>query len=89
MRSRANVSRRSTLFLGLDRARAKIANSVIDYNHKRPPHSALAYQTPAAYSANLSAICNRLRNPDQIRRSHPTHAAPSGVISAEALKAAG
>jgi putative transposase len=77
-----------TLFLGLDHARAKIANWVADYNHKRP-HSALAYQTPAAYAANLSATCDRLHNPDQLRRSHVAHTAPDGVKSAEALIAAG
>jgi hypothetical protein len=48
-----------TLFLGFDHARAKIANWVTDYNQKRP-HSALAYQPPAAYAANLSATCDRL-----------------------------
>jgi putative transposase len=77
-----------TLFLGLDHARAKIANWVSDYNHKRP-HSALAYQTPAAYAANLSATCDRLRNPDQLRRSHVAHIAPDGVKSAETLIADG
>src|SRR6266700_2325567 len=55
-------------FLGLDHARERISIWVNDFNHKRP-HSALAYQTPAAYAANLSATCDRLRNPDQLRRS--------------------
>ncbi|MGJ0532763.1 IS3 family transposase [Methylocystis sp.] len=77
-----------TLFLGLNHARAKIANWVSDYNHKRP-HSALAYQTPAAYAANLSATCDRLRNPDQLRRSHVAHIAPDGVKSLETLIADG
>ena len=39
-----------TLFLGLDHARKKIATWVDDFNHLRP-HSALAYQTPAAFAA--------------------------------------
>jgi putative transposase len=77
-----------TLFLGLDHARAKIANWVADYNHKRP-HSTLAYQNPAAYAANLSATCDRLRNSDQLRRWHVAHTAPDGVKPAEALIAAG
>jgi putative transposase len=77
-----------TLFLRLDHARAKIANWVNDYNHKRP-HSALAYQTPAAYAANLSATSDGLRHPDQLRRSHVAHTAPEGVKPAEALIAAG
>lgn len=67
-----------TLFLGLDHAREKIAAWVDDYNHRRP-HSALAYLTPAAYAASLPATCNRLRNPDQLRRSHVAHIAPHGV----------
>src|SRR5258708_31100343 len=33
------------------------------YNGQRP-HSALGYLTPAAYAANLTATCDRLRNPD-------------------------
>ncbi len=77
-----------TLFLGLDHARAKISNWVNDCNHKRP-HSALAYQTPAAYAANLPATCDRLRNPDQLRQSHVASPAPEGVKTAEALNAVG
>jgi transposase InsO family protein len=77
-----------TLFLGLDHARERISIWIDDYNHKRP-HSALAYQTPAAYAANLPATCDRLRNPDQLRRSHVAHIAPEGVKPAEALIAAG
>ena len=45
--------------------------------------------TPAAYAANLSATCDRLRNPDQLRRSHIAPPAPHGVKPAEALIAAG
>ena len=77
-----------TLFLGLDQAREKIATWVDDFNHLRP-HSALAYQTPAAFAANLSATCDRLRNPDQLRRTHVAHTAPEGVKPAEAPIAAG
>jgi len=33
------------------------------------PHSALGYLTPAAYAANLTATDDRLRKPDQLRRS--------------------
>ncbi|CAJ0855583.1 hypothetical protein AMST5_00846 [freshwater sediment metagenome] len=47
-----------TLFLGLDHACEKLAAWVNDYNHLRP-HSALAYQTPAAFAANLSTTCDR------------------------------
>ena len=77
-----------SLFLGLDHARAKITNWVDDYNQRRP-HPALGYLTPTAYAANLSAICDRLRNPDQFRRSHVDAPAPNGVNPARALIAAG
>jgi transposase InsO family protein len=77
-----------TLFFGLDHARAQIAGWVDDFNHQRP-HSALGYLTPAAYAANLTATCDRLRNPDQLRRSHVAHPAPTGVTSAETLIATG
>jgi putative transposase len=72
-----------TLFLGL-----VIAGWADDYNGRRP-HSALGYLTPAAYAANLTATCDRLRNPDQLRRSHIAHPAPNGVTFAETLIAAG
>ena len=77
-----------TLFLGLPHARTKITEWVVDYNQGRP-HSALGYQTPAAFAANLPATCDRLRNPDQLRRSHVATPAPNGVKPAEALNAAG
>ena len=77
-----------SLFLGLDHARTKITNWVDDYNQRRP-HSALGYLTPAAYAANLSATCDRLRNPDQLRRSHVAQSTPHGLKLAEALIAFG
>ncbi len=77
-----------SLFLGLDHARTKIANWVDDYNQRRP-HSALGYLTPAAYAANLSATCDRLRNPDQLRRSPVATFAPSGVSNARTQLATG
>ena len=76
-----------TLFFGLDHARAKIANWADDYSQR--PHSSLGYLTPAAYAAILTATYDRLRNPDQLRRSHVAHPAPSGVTSAETLIAIG
>jgi len=57
------------------------------YNEQRP-HSALGYLTPAAYAANLTATCDRLRNPEQLRRSHVAPA-PDCVEPAENLIAAG
>jgi putative transposase len=77
-----------TLFFGLDHARTRIKEWADDYNCRRP-HSSLGYQTPAAYAANLSATCDRLRNPDQLRRSHVAHSAPNGVTSAQTLIASG
>ncbi len=77
-----------TLFFGLDHARSRITDWTDDYNDRRP-HSALGYLTPAAYAANLSATCDRLRNPDQLRRSHIAPPAPDGAKSAETLIAAG
>jgi putative transposase len=77
-----------SLFFGLDYARTRIAEWANDYNGQRP-HSALGYLTPAAYAADLSATCDRLRNPDQLRRSHVALPAPDGVKPAETLIAAG
>jgi transposase InsO family protein len=58
-----------SLFFGLDHARTRIASWIAEYNEQRP-HSALGYLTPARYAANLTATCDRLRNLDQLRRSH-------------------
>ena len=80
--------RNETLFFELDDARAKIANWVADYNLQRP-HSSLRYLTPAAYAAHLTATDDRLRNPDQLRRSSVAPTAPLGVQNPEALTAAG
>jgi transposase InsO family protein len=77
-----------TLFFELDDARAKIANWVADYNLQRP-HSSLKYLTPAAYAAHLTATDDRLRNPDQLRRSSVAPPAPLGVQSPETLTATG
>src|ERR1700704_5612763 len=57
-----------SLFFGLDHARTRIADWADDYNEQRP-HSALGYLTPAAYAANLTATCDRLRKPDPLRPS--------------------
>lgn len=57
-----------TLFADLDHARSALGRWVIDFNERRP-HSALGYQTPAAFAAKLTETDDRLRNPDQLRRS--------------------
>ena len=77
-----------TLFFSLDDARSKIAEWVTDYNDQRP-HSSLKYQTPAAYAATFTATGDRLRNPDQLRRSPVAPPAPTGVKHHETLTAAG
>src|SRR6478672_5812858 len=77
-----------TLFFDLDDARAKIAHWVADYNIRRP-HSSLKYLTPAAYAAHLTATDDRLRNPDQLRRSSVAPPAPLDVQNPETLTAAG
>jgi putative transposase len=77
-----------TLFFGLDDARNRLAEWVADYNGERP-HSSLKYQTPAAYAASFTATGERLRNPDQLRRSPVAPTAPTGVKPHETLTAAG
>ena len=77
-----------TLFFDLDDARNKLAEWVADYNGERP-HSSLKYQTPAVYAASFTATGDRLRNPDQLRRSHVATPAPDGVKPAETLIASG
>ncbi len=57
-----------TLFFHLDHARASIARWTADFNASRP-HSAIGYLTPAAYAATFTAMDDRLRNLDQLRRS--------------------
>lgn len=70
-----------SLFFGLDHARRKIAAWVNDYNLSRP-HSALGYQTPAAYAADLTAMADWLRNPTSsadrplLHRRQPAHNPP-------------
>ena len=77
-----------TLFFGPDHARTRITDWADDYNDRRP-HSALGYLTTAAYAANFNATCERLRNPNQLPRSHVATPTPDGVKSAETLSAAG
>ena len=77
-----------TLFFDLDDARAKIAAWTADDNQQRP-HSSLGDPTPAAYAANFTATNDRLRTPDQLRRSPVAPTAPHGVKPAEALIVAG
>ena len=73
-----------SLFLRLSHARDMIAGWVDDYNQRRP-HSALAYET----QANLTATGDRLRNPDQLRRSPVARPQPPDLQNSPVLIAAG
>jgi putative transposase len=73
-----------TLFFGLDHARSTIAAWVADYNATRP-HSALGYETPAAFAAKLAAMGNRLRAPEPLRRSPIAPSAQAGKCQPLAL----
>ena len=57
-----------TVFYDLDHARSALARWIATYNRQRP-HSALGYLTPVAFAETFTATGDRLRNPDQLRRS--------------------
>ncbi len=57
-----------TLFFGIDHAREAVANWVHVYNTERP-HSALGYQAPAVFAAQLTAMGDQLRALETLRRS--------------------
>ena len=77
-----------TLFFGLDHARSVVAAWVADYNAARP-HSALGYQTPAAYAAQLTAMGDRLHETEALRRSPIAPSAQAGNCHPPALVSAG
>ena len=77
-----------TLFFGLDHARSVVAASVIDFDAARP-HSALDYQTPAAYFAQLAATGDRLHETEAFRRSPIAPSAQAGNCHPPALVSAG
>jgi putative transposase len=57
-----------TIFYDLDHALSALARRTAAYNQRRPL-SALGYLTPAAFAGTFTATGDRLRNPDQLRRS--------------------
>jgi putative transposase len=77
-----------TLFFGLDHARSVISAWVADYNATRP-HSALGYQTPAAFAAKLAAMGDRLRASEPLRRSPIAPSAQAGNCHPPALVSGG
>ena len=76
-----------SLFFDLEQARRKVAAWVIDYNQHRP-HSAIGYETPAAYAARLTAMDGRLRGAETLRRppiapsAHQRHSEAPTLASA-------
>lgn len=77
-----------SLFFGLDHARNAIGEWVADYNTERP-HSSLAYNTPAAFAAQLSATGARATRSDGFARAPVAQSTSKGVSTAEALIATG
>ena len=77
-----------TLFFSLDHARQVIAEWVDDYNTVRP-HSALAYQTPAAFAAKLTATGLHAALSDGSAFRPVAQTAQTGIQLPEALIAAG
>jgi putative transposase len=56
------------IFYDLGHARDTLARWSTSYNQKRQ-HSALGYLTAGAFARTFTATADRLRNPDQLRRS--------------------
>jgi putative transposase len=77
-----------TLFFSLDHARKAIAEWVEDYSTTRP-HSALAYQTPAAFAAKLTATGLHAALADGSAFRPVAQPAQPGIQLPETLKAAG
>ena len=77
-----------TLFFGIDHARDAVADWVQSYNTERP-HSALGYQTPTAFAAQLTAMGDRLRALETLRRSPIAPSAQPRQIQTPTLVSAG
>lgn len=78
-----------TMFRSPVHARVVIANWVIDYNTQRP-HSALGYQTPAAFALHLiTATAHHAAPDDSSARRAIAQPAPNGVNDERTLVAAG
>ena len=77
-----------TLFFSLDQARKFITAWVDDYNTSRP-HSALNYQTPAAFAAKLTATGLHAALADGSAFRPVAHTAHKGIQPPETLIATG
>ena len=64
------------IFYDLGHAREALARWAGSYNQTRQ-HSALGYLTPAAFARTFTATDDRLRHPDQPRRSSVAPSAPA------------
>jgi len=74
-----------TLFHGLRHTRAEVTRWVEDYNAERP-HSALGYQTPAAFAGNLTTATGRHAAPPTSYAQRPVAPpAPNGVSTQRTL----
>jgi len=77
-----------TLFFGIDHARSAVADWTYTYNTERP-HSALGYQTPAVFAAQLTATGDQLRATETLRRSPIAPSAQPRQIQPRTLVSAG
>jgi putative transposase len=77
-----------TLFFGIDHARDAVAHWTHTYITERP-HSALGYQTPAVFAAQLTAMGDPLRASDTLRRSPIAPSAQPRQIQPPTLVSAG
>ncbi len=77
-----------TLFFGLDQARRIVASWVADYNAARP-HSALGYETPAAFAAQFAATGDQLHAMETFRQSPIAPSAKAGKCHPPALVSGG
>lgn len=77
-----------TLFFGIDHARAAVARWTHIYNTERP-HSALGYQAPAVFAAQLNAMGDQLRATELLRRSPIAPSAQPRQIQQKTLVSAG
>jgi putative transposase len=77
-----------TLFFGIDHAREAVAAWNHIYNTERP-HSALGYQAPAAFAAELTAMGDQLRATETLRRSPIAPSAQQRQVQQKTLVSAG